>query len=55
MQKLLLISILVANVAIPIWASRERGARQGLKKTLVAMLIFNVVYVGALLLIYPRL
>lgn len=55
MQKLLLLSIIVANVAIPIWASRDGGARKGLRKALIAMLIFNVVYVGALLLIYPRL
>ena len=55
MQKLLLISILVANIAIPMWASRDRGARRGLKKALVAMLIFNVVCVGALVFIYPRL
>ena len=55
MQKLILISIVLANVAIPIWASRERGARRGLKKMLVAMVLFNLAYLLALIVIYPRL
>ncbi len=55
MQKLILLSIVLANVAIPIWASRERGARRGLKKMLIAMIVFNVVYLLALIVIYPRL
>ena len=55
MQKLLLVSILLANIAIPIWASRDRGARKGLRKALIAMLVFDAAYVTALLVIYPRL
>ena len=55
MQKALLISVLLTNIAIPIWASRERAPKQGLKKALFAMAIFNAVYLVALLAIYPRL
>ena len=55
MQKALLISVLLTNIAIPIWASREQGARRGLKKTLFAMALFNAVYLVALLALYPRL
>lgn len=54
MQKLILISVLVTNIAIPIWASRERSHRRGLKKTLFAMAISNAIYLFALLAIYPR-
>jgi hypothetical protein len=55
MQKLLLVSILLANVAIPIWAARERNARRGLRKALVAMVVFDVAYLVGLLFVYPRL
>lgn len=54
MQKLILISVLLTNIAIPIWASRERSGRRGLKKTLFAMAISNAIYLVALLAIYPR-
>ena len=55
LQKLLLVSILFANVAIPIWAARERSTRRGLKKLVVSMLLFDLVYLAALLVIFPRL
>jgi hypothetical protein len=55
LRKLLLVSILFANVAIPIWAARERSSRQGLKKLIVSMLLFDLVYVAALVVLYPRL
>ncbi len=55
MQKALLLSVLITNIVIPIWASRERGARRGLKKALAAMAIFDVIYLVALLTLYPRL
>ena len=55
MQKLILVSILFANVAIPLWAARERNARRGLKKALFAMLVFDVAYLVAVLFLYPRL
>jgi hypothetical protein len=55
MQKFLLASILFANLAIPIWASREGNPRRGLKKAVASMLAFDVLYLAALLLIYPRL
>jgi hypothetical protein len=45
MQKALLISILVATVAIPIWAARERSAQKAFKKTFFCLLAFNALYV----------
>lgn len=55
MQKFLLVSIVFANVAIPIWAGREKNPRRGLKKAVAWMLVFDVIYMAALLVIYPRL
>jgi hypothetical protein len=55
MQKLIVVSILVANVVLPIWASSERNAHRGLKKTLFAMLLFDFAYLFAMLFLYPRL
>ena len=55
MQKLILISILFADVLIPLWASRERHAIQGLKKTLVQMFLFNAVYLLLVMFVFPRL
>lgn len=55
MRKIILLSILVANIAIPLWAAREKRAGRGLRKAILAMLIFNVVYLGALLIVYPHL
>jgi hypothetical protein len=50
MHKLLLISILIADIAIPIWASRHPDGKQALKKTLIGVALFNVFYLGAMLL-----
>jgi hypothetical protein len=55
MQKLILVSILFAGVAIPVSATSERSAVRGLRKALFAMLMFDVVYVLAVLFLYPRL
>ena len=55
MQKLILVSILFASVAVPIWAAHERSARRGLQKALFAMLVFELAYVVAVVFVYPRL
>ena len=55
MQKLVLLSILLATVFIPIAAARMRSARGSLRKTLVAVALLNVFYLLALLFVYPHL
>lgn len=55
MQKFLLVSIVLAHIALPLWAARDRDARRGLKKTLLSMLLFDAAYLAAILFIYPRL
>jgi hypothetical protein len=55
MQKLLLISVLIADVVIPLWASRQPAGRVALKRAVIGVILFNVVYLGAVLVLYPRL
>lgn len=55
MSKLILISILLVDVLIPLWAARDRNAIRGLKKALFYMCIGNVIYLLLVLFVYPRL
>lgn len=55
MQKLILISILIVDVVLPIWAARDRDAIRGLKKTLFYMCICNAIYLLLVMFVYPRL
>ena len=53
--KLLLVSIVLAAVVIPVRAARARGARRGLRIAILWMLAFNLFYLFAVRVIYPRL
>ncbi|HKQ70296.1 MAG TPA: hypothetical protein VJT73_13195 [Polyangiaceae bacterium] len=55
MSKLLLLSILIAPIVIPARAAGEQNPREGLKRTMVRMLIFNAAYAFAIMYIYARL
>lgn len=55
MAKLLLLSVVIATFAIPLWFSRERIAKRGLRRTVIAFGAFMAFYVFAVLVIYPRL
>ena len=55
MQKLILISILVVDVALPVWAACDRNAIRGLKKALFYMCICNAIYLLLVMFVYPRL
>ena len=55
MQKILLVSILVATVAIPVQMSREKSRVEGVKRTVKWMVGFCVIYLIALIYLYPRL
>ena len=54
MGKLILMSVLVATVAVPALAARRRGARAGLGRLVWWALAFNVFYLLAVRFIYPR-
>lgn len=55
MAKLLLLSMLVATVAIPMWFARDARPKRGLRKTVTWFLAFLTVWVASLLWVYPRI
>ncbi|GAC1351782.1 MAG: hypothetical protein NVS3B20_06480 [Polyangiales bacterium] len=55
MQFLVLISILVATIAIPVSASKARSPRLGLRKAVLYAFVFEVCYLVLCRLVYPRL
>jgi hypothetical protein len=55
MSKLVLLSILIATIALPARAAREKNARRGLKKAVIYMMLFNLFYLFALRFLYGRL
>jgi len=54
-QKLLLLSVLIATIAIPALAARDPNPRRGVKRAVFFYLAFNLCYLFGLLYIYPRL
>jgi hypothetical protein len=54
MSKIILISILIAIIAIPTQVARSAKTRGGLRKALVRMLIFEAFYAFALLYLWGR-
>lgn len=55
MAKLLLLSVVIAMLALPIMAGRDASARRGLKKAILLAIAFNLFYLFAVRFIYPRL
>jgi hypothetical protein len=55
MQKLVLLSVLFATIIIPMQVSKEKNPVLGLKKAIVYMFFFNIVYMMLLLFVFPRL
>jgi len=54
MAKLILISVVLATIAIPLIASGDPSAVRGMKRAMAWALAFNVAYLLSLLFIYPR-
>jgi hypothetical protein len=55
MHKFLLLTMLLATALIPALAANDPGARRGLERTVVSMAVFDVVYLLALIFVYPRI
>jgi hypothetical protein len=55
MPKLLLISILIANLTLPMLAARDPSPRRGLRRTVVSLVLFNVFYLIGIVYILPRI
>jgi hypothetical protein len=55
MAKLVLLSIVIAIIALPSKAAGVVSPRAGLRKALLWMAVFNVIYLFSILYVYPRL
>lgn len=55
MDKFLLLSVCLALVGIPLWASRDANPARGLKRALIGVMLFNLLYVFLLRVVIPRL
>jgi hypothetical protein len=55
MKKFILLSFILAMIVIPARQAKAKDARAALKKTVVQMAIFDVVYLILLLYVWPRL
>jgi hypothetical protein len=55
MAKLLLLSCVIAIIAIPMVTARVKSPRRGLQLTVILITIFNLLYVFAIRFIYPHL
>lgn len=55
MQKLVLMSVIIASIVIPARAARIKNPRAGLKKVIVQVAIFNLVYLFLLNFVVGRL
>lgn len=53
MKSLLLISVLLASLGIPLLAARDRNPRRGVKRMVLLLLAFNLLYVAYLTLVHP--
>lgn len=55
MKKLLLLSVIIAAIALPARAARAKNAREGLRKTLIQVAIFNVIYLFLVTMVWFKL
>jgi hypothetical protein len=55
MAKLLLLSTVIAMIAIPVLMARLNSGRRGLQWTLILIVVFNLFYLFAVRYIYPHL
>ena len=52
---IILISILIATIALPLAAARTPSAQRGLKRLIVALFLFVALYIALLLNVYVPL
>lgn len=55
MQKLLLLSLVLAIIMIPLQAARHESAIVGLRRTVLGLMAWIAIYVVAIVYIVPRL
>ena len=54
MQKLILLSVIIMAMVIPIRATRHPNPKQGLKRALIQMVLFDFFYLFLLLYVWGR-
>jgi hypothetical protein len=54
-QKLLLLSVVLAAICVPVLAAQGRSGPRALKKTVTILLFFNAFYLFAILYLYGSL
>lgn len=55
MSKLILLSIVIATIAVPARAANHPNPRLGLRKAIIWMLYFELFYVFALMFLFGRI
>lgn len=55
MKSLLLLSVVVAAIALPALAARDPRPRRGFRRLMVALLLANAAYLAYLTLLHPVL
>lgn len=55
MAKFLLMSVVLATVAIPAVTARDPMPRRGLRRTIVGLMAFNVLYAFLVIFVYPQI
>jgi hypothetical protein len=55
MKTLMLLSVILASIGLPARGAMAKNPKQGLKKTLVNMMVFNAIYLFGLMYLYARL
>lgn len=55
MKKLILLSVIIAAIALPARAARMKNARAGLRKTLIQTAIFNFIYLVLITMVWFKL
>jgi hypothetical protein len=55
MKKLILLSVIIAAIAIPARNSKAKNAQVGLKKTLIHTIAFNLIYLFLILYVWHRI
>jgi len=55
LQKLVLLSVIIASIALPARAARSKDGKQGLKKALTHVIIYEFIYLILLTQVWMRL
>jgi 8-oxo-dGTP diphosphatase len=55
LAKILLLSVVIAMMAIPILSARDTNPRRSVRKVILLIFVFNLFYLLAVRFIYPRI